>query len=178
MTLMMEKYIVLWHEGHVNRIFVLREEGIQCRGGNLSSSVRHDWSMAGDRVDETVALREFRQRYRKSEVIFEEGSTGSEMYLINSGRVLLSVWQDEAKQTRVVVLNLGDFFGEMALMDDSSRSASASAVEDDTELVVMNRARFLLVARQQPEFALSLMYTLCQRLRGMNKRLCRRGASR
>jgi len=128
-------------------------------------------------VDESTALTKSRQRYRKSEVIFEEGSTGSEMYLIHSGKVLLSVRQNETQQTPLVVLNPGDFFGEMALVDDSSRSATASAAEDDTELIVMDRARFLFMVRQQPEFALSLMHTLCQRLRDMDKRLSPEGAS-
>jgi CRP/FNR family cyclic AMP-dependent transcriptional regulator len=127
--------------------------------------------MADDRADGTVASPKFRQRYRKSEVIFEEGSTGSEMYLIHSGKVLLSVRQHETQQVPLVVLNPGDFFGEMALVDDAPRSATASAVEDDTELIVMDRARFLFMVRQQPEFALSLMHTFCRRLRDMDKRL-------
>ena len=128
-------------------------------------------SMAEDKANEAAALPRFRQRYRKSQVIFEEGSTGSEMYLIHSGRVLLSVKRDEAKHVPLIVLNPGDFFGEMALVDDSPRSTTASAVDDDTELIVVDRARFLFMVRQQPEFALSLMHTLCQRLRDMDTRL-------
>jgi CRP/FNR family cyclic AMP-dependent transcriptional regulator len=128
-------------------------------------------------VDETAGLSKFRKSYRKSEVIFEEGSTGSEMYLIHSGRVLLSVRQNETQEVPLVVLNPGDFFGEMALVDDSPRSATASAVEDNTELIVMDRARFLFMVRQQPEFALSLMHTLCRRLRDMDKRLPTEGTS-
>jgi CRP-like cAMP-binding protein len=127
--------------------------------------------MAEDKANETAALPRFRQRYRKSQVIFEEGSTGSEMYLIHSGRVLLSVRRNESEETPLIVLNPGDFFGEMALVDDSPRSTSASAVDDDTELIVVDRARFLFMVRQQPEFALSLMHTLCQRLRDMDTRL-------
>jgi len=127
--------------------------------------------MAEDKASETAALPKFRQRYGKSEVIFEEGSTGSEMYLIHSGRVLLSVRRNQAKQVPLVVLNPGDFFGEMALVDDSPRSTTASAVVDDTELIVVDRGRFLFMVRQQPEFALSLMHTLCRRLRDMNTRL-------
>jgi CRP/FNR family cyclic AMP-dependent transcriptional regulator len=134
-------------------------------------------TMAEDRADETAALPRFRRKYRRSEVIFEEGSTGSEMYLIHSGRVLLSVRQNETQQVPLVVLNPGDFFGEMALVDDSPRSTTASAVEDNTELIIMDRARFLFMVRQQPEFALSLMHTLCQRLRDMDKKLSPEGAS-
>jgi CRP/FNR family cyclic AMP-dependent transcriptional regulator len=144
---------------------------------NPYRSVKHDMTMTENRVDETAALPQFRKKYRKSEVVFEEGSTGSEMYLIHSGRVLLSVRQNENQQVPLAVLNPGDFFGEMALVDDSPRSATASAVEDDTELIIMDRARFLFMVRQQPEFALSLMHTLCQRLRGMDKRLPSEGVS-
>jgi CRP/FNR family cyclic AMP-dependent transcriptional regulator len=130
-----------------------------------------------NKVDQTAALSKFRQSYRKSEVIFKEGSIGSEMYLIYSGRVLLSVKQNETQEVPLAVFNPGDFFGEMALVDDSPRSATASAVEDDTELIVMDRARFLFMVRQQPEFALSLMHTLCRRLRDMDKRLPTEGIS-
>jgi CRP/FNR family cyclic AMP-dependent transcriptional regulator len=153
-------------------------KGIRRARISPSDGVKQDMTMADDRVDETAALRKFRQRYRKSEVIFEEGSTGGEMYLIHSGRVLLSVGQNETQQVSLVVLSPGDFFGEMALVDDSPRSATASAVEDDTELIVMDRARFLFMVRQQPEFALSLMHTLCRRLRDMDKRLPPEGTSR
>jgi len=134
-------------------------------------------TMAENKADEMAGLSKFRQSYRKSEVIFKEGSAGSEMYLIHSGRVLLSVRQSETQEVPLVVLNPGDFFGEMALVDDSPRSATASAVEDDTELIIMDRARFLFMVRQQPEFALSLMHTLCRRLRDMDKRLPREGTS-
>ena len=133
--------------------------------------------MAESKADETAGLSKFRQSYRKSEVIFKEGSAGSEMYLIHSGRVLLSVRQNETQEVPLVVLYPGDFFGEMALVDDSPRSATASAVEDDTELIIMDRARFLFMVRQQPEFALSLMHTLCRRLRDMDKRLPTEGTA-
>lgn len=144
---------------------------------SLSHNVRQDMTVAENRVDEMAGLSKFRQSYRKSEVIFKEGSTGSEMYLIHSGRVLLSVRQNETREVPLVVLNPGGFFGEMALVDDSPRSATASAVEDDTELIVMDRAKFLFMVRQQPEFALSLMHTLCRRLRDMDKRLPPEGTS-
>jgi len=133
--------------------------------------------MGEERLNETAERPKVRQTYRKSQVIFEEGSTGSEMYLIHTGKVLLSVRSNETEQTPLTVLNPGDLFGEMALVDDSPRSATASAMQDDTELIVMDRTRFMFMVRQQPEFALSLMHTLCQRLRDMDKRLPHQGAS-
>jgi CRP-like cAMP-binding protein len=150
--------------------YVASEKGFT-QEGRLSESNRDYATMGEERLNETAESSKVRQRYRKSQVIFEEGSTGSEMYLIYSGKVLLSVRSNETEQTPLVVLNPGDFFGEMALVDDSPRSATASAMQDDTELIVMDRTRFMFMVRQQPEFALSLMHTLCQRLRDMDKRL-------
>lgn len=150
---------------------------MQRRKTGPSHGVKRDMTMTEDRVDETAALPRSLQRYGKSEIIFEEGSTGSEMYLIHRGKVMLSVRQNETERVPLVVLNPGDFFGEMALVDDSPRSASASAVEDDTDLIVIDRPRFLFMVRQQPEFALSLMHTLCRRLREMDKRLPTEGIS-
>lgn len=133
--------------------------------------------MSRHELDKAPDPSGFRRTYRKSEVIFEEGSTGGEMYLIHDGRVLLTARKDEAEQVPLIILNPGDFFGEMALVDDSPRSATASAMEDGTELIAMDRAKFLFMVRQQPEFALSLMHTLCQRLRAMDKRFSPDGAS-
>jgi len=144
---------------------------MQCDEADPCQSVNQDMNMADDRTNATAALRRSLQRYGKSEIVFEQGSAGSEMYLIHRGKVLLSVRQDETEQIPLAVLNPGDFFGEMALVDDSPRSATASAVEDDTELIIMDRSRFLFMVRQQPEFALSLMHTLCRRLRDMDRRL-------
>jgi CRP/FNR family cyclic AMP-dependent transcriptional regulator len=144
---------------------------------NIAHSSKQEITIGEDRADKTSALPKFLRSYRKSEVIFEEGSTGSEMYLIHSGKVLLSVRQNEIQQVPLILLNPGDFFGEMALVDDSPRSATATAVEDNTELVAIDRARFLFMVRQQPEFALSLMHTLCQRLRDMDKRSSPEGVS-
>jgi CRP/FNR family cyclic AMP-dependent transcriptional regulator len=169
--------MVLTDNGHVNRILSWESREMRHTKVGPSGGVRQDVTMAENRVDETAALPRSCQIFGKSEIIFEQGSSGSEMYLINRGRVLLSVRQDETQQVPLVVLNPGDFFGEMALVDDSPRSATASAVEDNTELIVMDRARFLFMVRQQPEFALSLMHTLCRRLREMDKRLPTEGIS-
>jgi len=131
--------------------------------------------MTENEVDETSSLQRFLRSYRKSEIIFEEGSTGNEMYLIHSGKVLLSVKKDKAEETKLAILKPGDFFGEMALVDDCYRSATASVIEDNTKLIALDKAKFLYIVQQQPSFALSVMHTLCQRLRDLNKRLSSKG---
>jgi CRP/FNR family transcriptional regulator len=119
-------------------------------------------------------LDRFLRSYQDSEVIFEEGSSGSEMYLIHSGSVVLSAKQDDGEPITLATLQPGDFFGEMALVDNSPRSASAMAAEE-TQLIVLDRTRFLFTVRQQPHFALSIMHVLCQRLRELDRRLSSKG---
>lgn len=77
------------------------------------------------------------------EVIFRQGEDGSVAYIIERGRVEISIEQDGRK---LVVAELGDgeIFGEMSIIDDAPRSATVTAIEE-TELVVVQRARF-----QQP----------------------------
>jgi len=133
--------------------------------------------MAENRVDEASSSPSFLRSYRKSEVIFEEGSTGNEMYLIHSGKVLLSVRRGENEEARLAVLNPGDFFGEMALVDDCHRSATALALEGNTQLIALDKTKFLYMVQQQPQFALSVMHTLCERLRDLNKQLSSKGDS-
>ena len=128
-------------------------------------------------VGESSPLQRFLRRYRESEVIFEEGSTGDEMYLIHSGRVVLTVKGEGREPVTLAVLAPGDFFGEMALVDDAPRSATAAAADDDTQLLVLDRSKFVFTVRQQPQFALSIMHTLCQHIRELDQQISSRGGA-
>lgn len=127
--------------------------------------------MTDSTADDRSAPQGFVRSFWKSQIIFEEGSAGVEMYLIHSGRVLLSLGRGKDEKAELAVLNPGDFFGEMALVDDSPRSATATALEDSTQLIALDKSRFLYMVQQQPQFALSVMHTLCQRLRVVDRRL-------
>ena len=111
----------------------------------------------------------FIRTYQRSQIVFAEGSVGKEMYVIYSGKV--SLHADMASNGGKLLANLeaGDFFGEMALVDDSPRSATAITDEDNTQLVVLDQNRFTYLLLHQPDFALLVMGTLCQRLREANK---------
>lgn len=104
--------------------------------------------------------------YRKGEVIFEEGSRGEHAYVILSGQV------DIVRKTRdgesvLRTLGKGEIFGEMALVDNLPRSASAVSREDDTLLVAINHAYFVYLVGQQPAFALILLKAMSLRLRAL-----------
>lgn len=105
--------------------------------------------------------------YKKSEVIFQQDASGDEMYFIRSGKVKLILGATE-QGAEVGILEPGEYFGEMALIDTSPRSATAIAVEENTELEVLDREGFLQMIREFPEFALDLMRGLCQRVRQAN----------
>jgi CRP/FNR family cyclic AMP-dependent transcriptional regulator len=105
--------------------------------------------------------------YDVGDVIFEEGSTGRELYVVLDGKIDV-VKVVGATRTTIVTLGKGEFFGEMAVIDGSSRSATAIAVAPKTRVMRINHARFVYLVSQQPAFALMIMDALSKRLRASN----------
>ena len=101
------------------------------------------------------------------EVIFEEGSTGRELFVVLDGRVDIAKLGGAVKSV-IVTLGKGEFFGDMAVIDGSSRSATASAAAPNTRVMRINHARFVYLVSQQPAFALMVMDALSKRLRASN----------
>lgn len=111
---------------------------------------------------------QFVRPFNRNEVVFQEGSRGREMYVVYSGQVRISKKDSSGQETILALLGPGEIFGEMALIDQEPRSATVTVVEDDTKLVVLDRARFMYLLRNEPEFALIVMDILCQRVREKN----------
>ncbi len=105
--------------------------------------------------------------YDVGDVIFEEGSTGRELYVVLEGNIDI-VKDSGATRTTIVTLGKGEFFGEMAVIDGSSRSATAIAAAPKTRVMRINHARFVYLVSQQPAFALMIMDALSKRLRASN----------
>jgi CRP-like cAMP-binding protein len=105
--------------------------------------------------------------YRGGEMIFAEGSTGRDLYVVIDGRVDI-VKETATGRSLIVSLGKGEFFGEMAVIDGSSRSASAVAGSGGTKVMRINHARFVYLVSQQPAFALMIMDALSRRLRATN----------
>ena len=100
---------------------------------------------------------------RAGGVIFREGESADELFVIKSGYVRIQVGNKT-----VADLSADTIFGEMALIDNEPRSASATALTD-VELVAVSEKQFLFLVSQTSNFALKVMRTLAQRLRTMNK---------
>ena len=105
--------------------------------------------------------------YDVADVIFEEGSTGRELYVVLDGKIDI-VKDSGGTRTTIVTLGKGEFFGEMAVIDGSSRSATAIAAAPKTKVMRINHARFVYLVSQQPAFALTIMDALSKRLRASN----------
>jgi CRP/FNR family transcriptional regulator, cyclic AMP receptor protein len=101
------------------------------------------------------------------DIVFEEGSTGRELFVVLDGRIDI-VKRDGASKTTIVTLGKGEFFGEMAVIDGSARSATAISAAPNTRVMRINHARFVYLVSQQPAFALMVMDALSKRLRASN----------
>jgi CRP/FNR family transcriptional regulator len=101
------------------------------------------------------------------DVIFEEGSTGRELFVVLDGEVEIAKVSGTSRTT-IVKLGKGEFFGEMAVIDGSARSATAIASLPNTKVMRINHARFVYLVSQQPAFALMVMDALSKRLRASN----------
>ena len=111
--------------------------------------------------------REMHPQFNVGDVIFEEGSTGRDLYVVLDGKVAIAKVNGSHK-TVIVTLGKGEFFGEMAVIDGSSRSATAISAAPDTKVMRINHARFVYLVSQQPAFALMIMDALSKRLRASN----------
>jgi CRP-like cAMP-binding protein len=96
--------------------------------------------------------------------IFREGEAAKVMYLIIEGDVDLLLGE-----TVVETAGQGSFIGEMALIEDAARSASARA-KSDCRVFPIDEARFHMLVKETPFFALQLMKILARRLRSMDAR--------
>jgi CRP-like cAMP-binding protein len=114
-----------------------------------------------------MAIEKCINEYAAGDVIFEEGSTGRELYVVLDGTVEIAK-MNGASKTTIVTLGKGEFFGEMAVIDGSARSATAIAAAASTKVMRINHARFVYLVSQQPAFALMIMDALSKRLRASN----------
>jgi CRP-like cAMP-binding protein len=102
-------------------------------------------------------------------MIFSECQNGQDMFIIQEGQVKITKIVNNT-EVILAVLKKGDFFGEMALLADTPRSASILAFED-CQLMVVNRKNFEQMVTSQPQFVSRLTVTLSERLWSMERQL-------
>lgn len=96
--------------------------------------------------------------------IFQKGDPGSSMMAVIRGRVKICSYSAGGKELVLNIIDRGGLFGEIALLDGEPRTADAVALEE-TDLLVLDRGRFLPFLSGNPDIAVRLLGLLCKRLR-------------
>ncbi|MCA9937553.1 MAG: Crp/Fnr family transcriptional regulator [Anaerolineales bacterium] len=124
------------------------------------------------RREEANALvaRMIPRRFAPDQIIFHLGDPGGLLYILTQGKVKISRATPEGQEALLAILGPGDFFGELALLDDSPRSATAEAIEQ-TETMTLHRDEFLGFLDNNPAFTHHVLRTLAIRIRHLNSQI-------
>ncbi len=104
------------------------------------------------------------RHYEAGQLILLEESDGEQCFFVTEGSVKITRLSKDGREVILAILNDGDFFGEMSLLDGESRSANVIALED-TDVLTLNRNDFLLVIKDYPQIAIQLLKVMAHRLR-------------
>ena len=108
--------------------------------------------------------------YPRNSVILFEDDPGDALYVVAQGQVKVVLIGEDGREVILSVMGEGEFFGEMALVDDEPRSAHVIAMEDST-LLVLRREDFQGLLTQTPGIALALLRELSRRLRRVDEKV-------
>lgn len=118
-----------------------------------------------------VAAIVHRRQYTAGEYVFYQGDPGLGMYVVEKGKVGVIVSGQDGSSKEVTELDNGDFFGEIALLDESPRSASV-VVKEDSQLIGFFRPDLFEIIEKTPQTGLKIVMKLAEmigeRLRNMN----------
>ena len=123
-----------------------------------------DASRASDSTSRIMLAMKGQAPFPAGSVIFKEGDKGDQMYFVASGTVDLRVGGKT-----VQTVEMGAFFGEMAVLEEAPRSASAHAVED-SKLMPVDKTKLDYLLTRAPGFAIEMMREIASRVRKMHKK--------
>ena len=117
-------------------------------------------------IEEKMVTRQ----YENGNYIFLEDSEGEQCFFVAKGSVKVTRLSKDGREVILTMLNAGDFFGEMSLLDGESRSANVIALEE-TEVLTLNREDFLVVLHDYPTIAIQLVKEMAGRLRKSDRQI-------
>ncbi len=106
--------------------------------------------------------------FPKNTLVICEGDTSDSLYVVLSGKVKVFLSDEEGKEVTLNLQGTGEYFGELAILDEAPRSASVMTVED-TKLAVLSKAAFEKCMEQHATIALAVMRGLAYRLRELTE---------
>lgn len=123
-------------------------------------------ALTAEQRQRVLALAKER-RLQHGQVIFSRGDPGGTLMAVAEGRVRISLGSEDGKEVVLAILEPGEVFGEIALLDGKGRTADATAM-GDCRLLVLRQQDFLPFVEQEPGLAIRLMQVLCERIRQAN----------
>jgi len=117
---------------------------------------------------ESLSSLVIERRLPKHKTIVEEGAPGDYMYIICEGRVKVTKLSGDGREKILELLESGDFFGEMSLLDDAPRSASVKALSE-VRILALSRNDFLSLLKNSSDLALAVVQELTRRLRQIDE---------
>jgi len=111
----------------------------------------------------------FLTKFNKGEFVFRQGQDGDEMYIVQSGQVAIRKTIGDVRTT-LNVLEKGDFFGEMSVLERLPRTADAEVIED-AGVITINSATFGEMIRSNPEIAVRMLRKYSMRMREYSEQL-------
>ncbi|MDH3473140.1 MAG: Crp/Fnr family transcriptional regulator [Rhodospirillales bacterium] len=137
--------------------------GVKSKHAAILSRNRLLGQLQPHEMDELLALASV-ERFEAQDVVFNKGDRGDRLYAILKGRVGINTVSRDGKEIFLNILDAGEVFGEIALLDGKERTAGAVAMES-TELLKIGRSEFLPFLERHPRLCIRLMAVLCERLR-------------
>jgi len=119
---------------------------------------------------ELVAAAISKRRYKRGEMVVEEGKTTDALYIILSGRSRVLMTDHKGNEVILATLRAGDYVGEMSLIDSEPHSATVTT-EVQTDVLLLGREDFLRCVGENAAVALALMRGLVQRLRSADRKI-------
>ena len=135
----------------------------------LLQSVALFWDLSEEELG-YISQKMIARHYETGKFIFLEDSEGEQCFFVVQGSVKVTRLSKDGREVILAMLNEGEFFGEMALLDGESRSANVIALEK-TEVLTLNREDFLVVLHDYPQIAIQLLKEMAHRLRKSDRQI-------
>ena len=135
----------------------------------LLQSVALFWDLSEEELG-YISEKMIARDYESGKFIFLEDSEGEQCFFVVQGSVKITRLSKDGREVILAMLNEGEFFGEMALLDGESRSANVIALEQ-TEVLTLNREDFLVVLHDYPQIAIQLLKEMAHRLRKSDRQI-------
>ena len=135
----------------------------------LLQSVSIFWDLNEDELGH-IADKMVAKHFENGNYIFLEDSEGEQCFFVLEGSVKVTRLSKDGREVILAMLNEGDFFGEMSLLDGESRSANVIALEK-TKVLTLDRNDFIAVVNDYPQIAVQLLKELARRLRKSDRQI-------